>query len=147
MVSTWALSSVCAVISHRVEDGMRMRWLSAGLGLGLGLSLALTSAGTALAEDISISPSGPSGIVTMPAERFGTNQPYIVDWTNPEHGPMGQGQASGGPLDNNVGAGHATYSSGDFQGDIDEGLSNEGWRMTLGNDDANGGSQPNSPDT
>jgi hypothetical protein len=116
------------------------------LALGLGFTLAAGSSGPALAQDMTISPDGPSGIVTMPVERFDANRVHHIYWTNPGYGEPSQGLSAGGPIDNNIGTGHATFSSGDFQGDISEGLSNEGWRFDGDEDQANGGDQPNSPD-
>jgi len=120
---------------HRVHRTL----LAAGLSLGL----AYGAVGTASAQDMTISPDGPSGIVVTPVERFDGNRAHHVYWTNPEFGSPSQGLNAGGPIDNNVGAGHATYSSGDFQGDIGEGLSNEGWRFEADENQANGGDQPN----
>ncbi|MGE3273181.1 MAG: hypothetical protein AB7P40_30900 [Chloroflexota bacterium] len=117
------------------------------LTFGLGLALALGSAGTASAQDINISPDGPNGIVVSPAVRYAPDRMSNISFTDPGYGSPSQGLNAGGPLDNNIGAGHATYSSGDFQGDISEGLSNEGWRFDLEGDEANGGSQPNEPST
>lgn len=109
----------------------------------LGVALAYGSAGSARAQDQFISADGPSGIVTVPIERFDANQAQHIYFTNPEFGSGTTGLSTGGPIDNSVGTGHATFSSGDFQGDIGEGLSNEAWRVNLDDEIANGGNQPN----
>ena len=69
---------------------------------------------------------------------------YHHYFTNPGLGETGSGLATGGPIDNSTGAGHAAYSSGSFQGDLGEGLRNAEWRVQ-DEDQANGGDQVNSP--
>ncbi|MCC6174746.1 MAG: hypothetical protein IT305_05525 [Chloroflexi bacterium] len=128
-------------------NAIKRSLLSAGVSLMLvGGSFGLSA--PAFAQALNISPDGPSGIVVTPAEQFNSgiqNQALGHDFTNPGIGTVNSSIGSGGAASGSAATGLGSYTSGNFQGGIGEGLGNQQWQVSSDDQSANGGDNPNSP--